>query len=272
MSKWLLVVGCAVVVSAWGCGGGGSEAPKAGSSSGSASSASGAATDDGVTAGADATASSEPPGSIKGKISWVGGKPRVIKIRMSADPYCDEANGGGAERMAPRVSEDGGMPDIFVYVKAGLGKAYSAPSDKVMIDQSACNYSPRVVGAMVDQPIEIMNSDATLHNVHALPDNSKGFNLGMPTKGMKSTRKFAVSEVFVRIKCDVHPWMETYVGVVENPFHAVSDDDGSFEISGVPPGEYTIEAAHPRIGRKTATVTVASGAAVTADFELAPAK
>jgi plastocyanin len=187
---------------------------------------------------------------------------------MGADPYCEKANEGGATRTVPRVSADGGLADVLIYIASGLAKTYPVPSEAVSINQVSCNYTPRVLGAMAGQPIEIMNSDDTLHNVHALPENSNAFNLGMPTKGMKSTRKFANPEIFVRIKCDVHPWMETFVGVTDNPFYAVSDDDGSFEIQGVPPGEYTIVAAHPRNGRATATMTVESGEASGVALEL----
>ena len=270
MRKWLSVITLVLVVAAWGCGGSGSDTPK---SSGSAPAAS---APDSASGGGESAASGgaqdAAPGSIKGKITYSGPKPRVINIKMGADPYCEKANAGGAKRMAPRVSEDGGLADVLIYIASGLAKTYPAPSEAVSINQVSCNYTPRVLGAMAGQPIEIMNSDSTLHNVHALPENSNAFNLGMPTKGMKSTRKFANPEIFVRIKCDVHPWMETFVGVTDNPFYAVSDDDGGFEIQGVPPGEYTVEAAHPRVGRKTATLTVKSGAASTADFELAPEK
>lgn len=264
MSKRLSVVLLACVFSAWACGGGGGDTAKPAAPAKPAASAE-KKTEPKAVAG-------QPTGSITGKISWNGPKPREITVKMAADPYCDSANEGGVTRMAPNVSADGGMIDIFIYVKAGLTAKYETPTEKVLIDQRSCNYVPSVVGVMTNQPIEIMNSDSTLHNVHALPENSKGFNIGMPTKGMKSTRKFPNPEALIRIKCDVHPWMETYVGVVENPFHAVTGDDGRFELADVPPGEYTIEAVHPRLGARSATVKVASGAAATADFEFTPSK
>jgi len=267
MRKWLSIMSTVIVVAAWGCGGGGGETPKDSAAKPAAPSSNetpAAPSGNGVSGGEAAA-----PGSIKGRITYTGAKPRVQTIKMSADPYCDKANEGGAKRVIPMVSDDGGLADVLVYVQSGLSKKYSAPTESVSINQVSCNYTPNVIGAMAGQPIEIMNSDSTLHNVHALPENSSGFNLGMPTKGMKSTRKFAEPEIFVRIKCDVHPWMETYVGVTDNPFHGVSGADGSFEINGVPPGEYTLEAAHPRVGRKTATVKVESGSVATANFELA---
>ena len=265
MKKWMSLVVLSFVLVAWGCGGGGGEAPKA--SSPAKAPAAPAGTDAKPVASGGAAADAAP-GTIKGRINYSGPKPRVQNIRMSADPYCDKANEGGAKRMTPLVADDGALADAFVYIKSGLAKAYPVPSEVVTLNQVACNYTPNVLGAMAGQPIEITNSDSTLHNVHSLPENSKGFNLGMPTKGMKSTRKFAEPEIFVRIKCDVHPWMETYVGVTDNPFHAVTSADGSFEIIGVPPGEYEIEAAHPRTGRATATVTVESGGSATAEFDL----
>ena len=124
---------------------------------------------------------------------------------------------------------------------------------------------------MVGQELEIRNSDATLHNVHALPTASKPFNNAMPMKGMTIKRKFTAPEVMVRVKCDVHPWMAAYIGVLPHPFFAVSGEDGAFTIANVPPGTYTIEAWHEKMGTQTASVTVADGAAATADFTFKPA-
>ena len=204
---------------------------------------------------------------IAGKVSFAGEPPTPRPIRMSADPYCDSQHPDGATRRGIVVGKDKGLSGTFVHVKEGLGDAeYDAPSDSVKLDQLGCRYEPRVVGVQVGQPIEIMNSDATLHNVNAQTKNSKGFNLGMPTKGQKSTKKFSAPEVFVRMKCDVHPWMESFIGVTSHPFFAVTEDDGSFELSGLAAGKYIIEAVHPMLGSKQTAVEVAEGGAASADF------
>jgi plastocyanin len=211
-------------------------------------------------------------GSITGTIKLDGQAPQRQTIKMSADPQCEAANPGG--RMGDVfLVKDGKVQNVFVYVKEGLGdQKFEIPAgEKPHVDQIGCMYTPRVVGVMVGQELEIRNSDPTLHNVHALPTASKPFNNAMPMKGMTIKRKFTAPEVMVRMKCDVHPWMAAYIGVLPHPFFAVSGENGAFTIANVPPGTYTIEAWHEKMGTQTASVTVADGAAANADFTFKPA-
>ncbi len=219
------------------------------------------------TAGGAAAAKVGNPGSIVGRVTFKGTPPRPRQINMSADPYCAKVNPDGATRINVAVGAGGGLAGVFVYVKSGVTGRYPTPGEKIVLDQRNCNYAPSIVGAMVGQGIEIRNSDSTLHNVHALPTKSRPFNMGMPTAGMKSTRKFTSPEVLVRIKCDVHPWMETFVGVTEHPFFAVTGADGSFAVNGLAPGEYVFAAVHPKLGSREASVTVAPGGETSAAFE-----
>jgi len=119
---------------------------------------------------------------------------------------------------------------------------------------------------MVNQPLEIINSDPTLHNIHALPKNSPQFNIAQPKQGMKTTKSFSKTEVMVKIKCDVHSWMASYVGILEHQFYAVSDDKGNYEIKNLPAGDYEIEAWHEQYGSKTMNVSVGAADSKTADF------
>jgi plastocyanin len=155
-----------------------------------------------------------------------------------------------------------------VHVRDGLDPAYSfdIPATPVVLDQRGCIYTPRVLGVRAGQPVEVLNSDDTMHNVHALPMANQDFNVGMSRKDTKETRTFTVPEVMVRFKCDVHPWMAAYIGVVGHPFFAVTDASGAFEIKGLPPGTYTIEAWHERFGRQMSTVTIDPKGAHTAAF------
>ena len=132
--------------------------------------------------------------------------------------------------------------------------------------QKGCHYVPHVQGVQVGQPLQIVNSDSTLHNVHGMPKQSKEFNLGMPIQGMKLDRKFDKPEVMVKFKCDVHPWMNAYVGVLDHPFFAVSGADGQYEIKDLPAGTYTVEAWHEKFGVQTQEITVTDAAAGSADF------
>ncbi len=125
-----------------------------------------------------------------------------------------------------------------------------------MFNQEGCQYKPKIFGIQVGQPLEIVNSDGTLHNVHALGQSNKPFNLGMPIKGMKMQKKFEKSEVMLKIKCDVHPWMSAYAGVLDHPFYSVSSDAGKFSINNLPPGEYTVEAWHSKYGSQTQKVSI----------------
>jgi galactose mutarotase-like enzyme len=108
----------------------------------------------------------------------------------------------------------------------------------------------------VGQPLEIINSDPTLHNIHALPKNNQEFNNGQPIQGMKMTHTFTAKEVMVPFKCDVHGWMNAYVGVLDHPYFAVSDKSGKFELKTLPPGTYTIEAWHEKLGTQEQKVTL----------------
>jgi len=212
----------------------------------------------------------EAGGSVTGTISFDGTAPNRRAVKMAADPKCEAANPDG--RLGEVfVVNDGKLQNVFVYVKEGLGdQKFDTPKEPATMDQNGCMYVPHVIGAQVGQTIEIRNSDATLHNVHSLPKNSKQFNSAMPMKGMTIKKKFSAPEVMVRIKCDVHPWMSSYVGVVEHPFFAVSGSDGTFTIDNLPAGTYTIEAWHEKMGTQTSSVTVAEGGSATADFSFKP--
>ena len=207
-------------------------------------------------------------GNVTGKINFKGAKPAPQMIKMNADPKCVKMHGGkDAPSQQVVVNANNTLQYVFIYVKHGLeGKKFPVPSQKVTIDQQGCEYHPHIFGIMVNQPLEIVNSDATLHNIHALPKNSAQFNIAQPNKGMKLTKKFDKSEVMVKIKCEVHNWMASYVGVLDHPFYAVSDDKGNYTIKNLPAGEYEIEAWQEKYGSQTMKVTVGASDTKTADF------
>ena len=207
-------------------------------------------------------------GSIKGKVDFKGKKTTPAKIKMSADPKCVKIHAGKdvtSEQVV--VNDNNTLRYVFVYVKKGLeGKKFPTPSQKVTIDQKGCMYNPHIFGMMPNQSIEITNSDQTMHNIHALPKNSTQFNIAQPKQGMKMTKSFTKSEVMVKIKCEVHNWMACYVGVLDHPFYAVTDDKGNFEIKNLPAGDYELEAWHETYGTQTMTVSVGAADTKTADF------
>ena len=197
-------------------------------------------------------------GSLKGSITLDGTAPKNEAIKMNADPVCLQQAKGPQTQETYVVGSDGkSLANVFVYVKDGLGNyAYDPPTDSPKIDQHECRYHPHVFGMRVGQSLEIINSDPTLHNIHAMPKANSEFNNGQPIQGMKMTHVFDKPEVMVPFKCDVHGWMNAYVGVLPHPYFAVTKDDGKFEIANLPPGTYTIEAWHEKLGPMTQSVTI----------------
>jgi plastocyanin len=194
---------------------------------------------------------------ITGSVTLEGIVPANEPIKMNADPVCMREAKGPQQQETFVVGAGGALANVFVYVKDGLGHyAYDPPAEQATLDQKGCRYIPHVFGVRVGQPIEIVNSDPTLHNIHALPNANQEFNMGQPIQGMKMTRTFTAREVMVPFKCDVHGWMNAYVGVLDHPYFAVTDSDGRFELQSLPPGSYTIEAWHERLGATTQSVTL----------------
>jgi hypothetical protein len=205
--------------------------------------------------------------ALTGKVNYTGAPVSPKPIDTNADPSCGKA---GLQSEEIVLNSDGTLKNVFIYVKQGLeGKTFETSKEKVVLDQQGCRYTPHVFGLGINQALEIRNSDSTLHNVHARPKESKPFNLGMPIKGMKLDRKFDKPEVMVKFKCDVHPWMTAYAGVLDHPFYAVSGDSGTFEIKDLPPGKYTLEAWHEKLGTQTQEVSVDESGKATADFNFA---
>jgi plastocyanin len=146
---------------------------------------------------------------------------------------------------------------VFVYVKDGLGNVtFPAPAEAIVLDQKGCQYAPHVIGIQVGQPLQIINSDATLHNIHGLAKANREFNQGQPIQGMKMTHTFSTKEVMIPFKCDVHGWMNAWIGVLDHPYYSVTRPDGTFSLKGLPPGTYTIEAWHEKLGTQTQMVTI----------------
>jgi hypothetical protein len=115
------------------------------------------------------------------------------------------------------------------------------------------------MGVRTNQPFKIKNSDPLMHNVHATPKvpGNKEFNIGQPVQGMVTEKSFPNREVLVRFKCDVHPWMFAYVGVMDHQWFAVTDKDGKFKLpGGLPAGTYTLVAYHLKAGEATQQITV----------------
>jgi len=246
---WLIGLLAALVA----CGGGGDGGGSAGGGDGGGGD---------VTAVDPATA-----GSVSGSVMFTGTAPEPERISMDAEPTCASAYSDGPFAETAVVNDNGTLANVFVYVKSGLeGMTFPTPSEPVVLDQMNCHYVPHVVGLQVDQPLLIRNSDDVLHNIHPMPENSRGFNIGQPRQGMETERTFPAAEVMISTTCDVHGWMQSYIGVLDHPYFAVTGSDGSFELPNLPPGEYTVEAWHETFGTQEMTITVGESESVSADF------
>ena len=204
-------------------------------------------------------------GNVSGMVMMNGELPAAEDLMMNSDPVC--AMSATDTQTRTFVGSDGHLGNVFVYVKEGLeGQSFPAATGAVTLSQQGCRYTPHVMGIQVGQTFEIVNSDPTLHNIHATPAANEEFNMGQPIQGMRFERTFDNVEVMVPFKCDVHGWMSAYIGVLDHPYFAVTATDGMFDISTLPPGDYVVEAWHEQLGTQTQNVTVATGQTAEVSF------
>ncbi len=222
--------------------------------------------------GAAAPAAESPPAeplgtsAIAGVVRFDGDAPELRPLNMDADPACAAKH---AEPVYPEilvVDDQASLANVLVYVADNVPQGPYPPAEPPVIDQQGCRYTPRVAGIMVGQELKVLNSDELLHNVHSLSEVNRPFNRAMPAAIKEATFSFTDEEPAFRIKCDVHPWMSSYLGVFGHPYFTVSGPDGSFEIPGLPAGTYTIEAWHERLGTMRSGVTLLDGLTATVDL------
>ena len=203
---------------------------------------------------------------VKGTVKLTGEAPKRKPLDMGSEPKCGEMH-PEAPTSETVIVNNGAIKNAFVYVKKGLEAwKFTAPKDPVVLDQKGCMYSPHVLGVMVGQPVQIKNSDELAHNVHGMPKQNSEFNYGQSKAGVSNDQVFTEPEVLVKLKCDIHGWMNCYIGVVAHPLFAVTGDDGSFVIKGLPPGEYEIEVVHEKLGKSSQKVTVGDKESKQVDF------
>jgi plastocyanin len=199
--------------------------------------------------------------SVSGTVKFDGAAPKAAKIDMSQDANCQGSN--TAENV---VVADGKLANVFVYVKEGFGnRTFDVPKDAVTLTQSGCRYKPHVLGVMAGQTIKIVNADPTTHNIHPTPKNNRDWNESQSPQAAPLEKTFAREEISLPVQCNQHPWMRMFVNVVKNPFYAVSGPDGKFEITGLPPGDYTIAFVQEKLGEQDQKVTLAAKDSKTVD-------
>jgi plastocyanin len=245
-----------------GCGGGGGD--EAAPAAGGGAPAAGAVTEHPVDA---ATA-----GNIHGTVKFTGAAPAPEPLDMSDEPTCVQAHGGKPMKQLAVVGPDGGLANVFVYVKEGLDASLKFPAgEPAVLDQSGCEYKPHVLALSAGEQLTVRNSDTFLHNINATPTANRGFNRSQPNQGMEFQTAFPTPEVMIPVRCDVHGWMEAFVGVTAHPYHAVTPENGTFALDRLPPGSYVVEAWHERFGTQTQNVTVATGQTADVSFTFSAA-
>ncbi len=197
-------------------------------------------------------------GNIAGSIVFEGDAPSMAVIDMSQESVCADKHSSTPMIQEVLVNDNGTLANVFVYVKEGLESLQFPTPGPVVLDQNGCVYLPHVLGVMVGQDITIRNSDGLMHNINASPSINRPFNISQPVS-MEIPRSFGTAEIMVPLRCNVHGWMNAYVGVVDHPKHSVSNGSGAFSLSTLPPGDYVIEAWHERYGTQTQNVTVTTG-------------
>jgi hypothetical protein len=209
---------------------------------------------------------------VSGKVTLKGTPPpeKVVDLSGYPDPLKVYQDKGVLKTRHYLVSPEGGLMNVFVYIQRGLeGKTFPLATNTPVLNQTNCGFYPYVMGVQTNQTFLVMNSEPYMETVHALPKKNTEFNIGQPITGMVTPQRFDLAEVLIKIKCELHPWEFAFVGVVEHPFFAVSDKDGAYRLPpNLPPGQYVIEAVHPKAGSVTQELRVGAGDAKMVDFVL----
>jgi plastocyanin len=194
--------------------------------------------------------------TVRGMVRLQGKAPAPKPINMAADPSCSKLHPTPVMSQDVMVDAQGALQNVVVFVSEGLGdRTFDPPAQPAVIEQKGCVYEPHVMAIRANQKLELVNDDSTAHNIHPQPSNNREWNKAEPP-GTKMEEAFAREEVAIPVKCNVHPWMKSYIAVFKHPYFAVTGKDGSFDLSNLPAGTYTLKAWHEKLGTSVQTVTI----------------
>jgi hypothetical protein len=204
--------------------------------------------------------------TLMGTISFAGRPPEPLRIDTSADSVCEKLNPDLLTDWVVVTKQK--LANVVVYVRGDMLNWFSfdAPSSDVTLEHKDCRYVPHVLGMQTQQTLKIINSDATTHNTHLTPKNNPEWNQSQPPRSTALEKRFASPELFIPFKDNQHPWEKAYVGVFSHPFFSVSGTDGTYKISGLPPGQYTVVAWHEKLGEQTVDLFLAGSEQRNLDF------
>lgn len=204
--------------------------------------------------------------TVRGTVKFDGVAPKQKAISMAADPSCAKQHAAPALTQEVMADNKGDLQNVIVFVSEGLGdRAFEAPTQPAVIDQKGCLYEPHVVAVRAGQPLEVVNDDPVTHNIHPMPANNREWNKA-ELPGSKVDESFSREEIAIPVKCNVHPWMHSYVAVFKHPYFVVTGRDGSFDLSNLAPGTYTIAAWHEKLGTRTEKITIGANETKSVDF------
>jgi hypothetical protein len=207
-------------------------------------------------------------GKISGTVKLDGAAPHMKGIDMSKDPFCSKAHATDPGHLETYVvGASGELQNVVLYLSEGYSGNPTAVTAVPIFDQKNCMYTPHVLGLDVNQTFKVTTSDATAHNIHPNPNPMTGnipWNQSQPPGAPPIEKSWKAAE-FIEVKCNIHPWMHGWHAVVKGPY-ATTDSSGNYTINNVPPGSYTVTAWHEAAGTQTQKVTVAAGAAASANF------
>jgi hypothetical protein len=210
--------------------------------------------------------------SLRGTVRFSGKTPPAKAISMNAEEACEKLHDKPVQLTTVITGRGGALADSFVYIKSGLeGKTFEPPKEAVVLDQRGCMFVPRVVALHTGQTLAVKNSDPVSHNVHPMPRNSREWNQQQSPGAPDLARRFIRPEVMIPVKCNVHSWMRSYIGVMDHPYFAVTGSTGDFEWTQIPPGEYTVAVWHEALGELTERITLKANDHATVNFTFPPA-